>query len=100
MLNETYADVIRRRLEVPLSEGPDKVTTLEEALRRLVKPGMTLHLGTAHARANVPVPGLVRPGGAEPHGGDREGRLLSPPLADELADVDVSARMGRPEVEH
>ena len=60
MLDPTYADVIRRRLEVPLSEGPDKVTTLEEAVRRLVKPGMTLHLGTAHARANVHVRELIR----------------------------------------
>src|SRR3990167_370429 len=60
VLDPGYADVIRRRLEVPLSEGPDKVTTLEEALRRLVKPGSVLHLGTAHARANVHVRELVR----------------------------------------
>lgn len=60
VLDPEYADVIRRRLEVPLSEGPDKVTTLEEALRRLVKPSMTLHVGTAHARANVHVREIVR----------------------------------------
>ncbi|MBI2155247.1 MAG: glutaconate CoA-transferase [Candidatus Rokubacteria bacterium] len=60
MLDPAYAEVIRRRLEVPLSEGPDKVTTLEEAVRRLVKPGSVLHLGTAHARANVHVRELVR----------------------------------------
>src|SRR3990172_1974641 len=60
VLDPMYADVIRRRLEIPLSEGPDKVTTLEGALRRLVKPGMTPHLGTAHARANVHVRELVR----------------------------------------
>ncbi len=60
VLDPAYADVIRRRLEVPLSEGPDKGATLEEAVRRLVKPGMTLHLGTAHARANVHVREIVR----------------------------------------
>ena len=29
VLDPAYAEVIQRRLEVPLSEGPDKVTTLE-----------------------------------------------------------------------
>ncbi len=60
MLDPTYAEVIRRRLPIPLSEGPDKVSTLEEAIRRLVRPGMTLHLGTAHARANAHVREIVR----------------------------------------
>lgn len=60
MLDPTYADVIGRRLAVPLNDGPDKATTLEEAIRRLVKPGMTLHLSTAHARANAHARELVR----------------------------------------
>src|SRR5712691_727540 len=34
-----YFDVIRRRLAIPAVEGPDKVTTLEEAVRRLTAPG-------------------------------------------------------------
>ncbi|HET7875003.1 MAG TPA: hypothetical protein VFN71_05715, partial [Methylomirabilota bacterium] len=53
-------DVIRRRLAVPPDEGPDKVTTLEEAVRRHVEPGATLYLGTAHGRANVLVREVAR----------------------------------------
>jgi len=34
-----YFDVIRRRLAIPAVEGPDKVTTLEEAVRRSTAPG-------------------------------------------------------------
>ena len=55
-----YRDVIRRRLEVPLEEGPDRVTTLEEAVRRHVAPGATLYLGTAHGRSNPLVREIVR----------------------------------------
>jgi hypothetical protein len=46
-----YSEAIRRRLEIPPVEGPDKVTTLAEAVRRHVAPGEVLYIGTAHARA-------------------------------------------------
>jgi acyl CoA:acetate/3-ketoacid CoA transferase alpha subunit/acyl CoA:acetate/3-ketoacid CoA transferase beta subunit len=59
-VDQAYHDVISRRLEIPLNEGADKVVSLEEAVRRLVKPGMLLYLGTAHARANAPVREVVR----------------------------------------
>ncbi len=59
-MDPIYHDVIRRRLEVPLDEGPDKVATLEQAVRRHVKPGATLYLGTAHGRANPLVREIVR----------------------------------------
>ncbi|MEK7385129.1 MAG: CoA-transferase [candidate division NC10 bacterium] len=55
-----YADLIRRRLTVPLTEGPDKVTTLEDAVRRLIEPGQTLYAGAAHGRPNALVRELVR----------------------------------------
>src|SRR3990172_1263762 len=55
-----YADLIRRRLAVPLTEGPDKVTTLEDAVRRLIEPGQTLYAGAAHGRPNALVRELVR----------------------------------------
>jgi acyl CoA:acetate/3-ketoacid CoA transferase alpha subunit len=45
-----YLDLIERRLAIPPSEGPDKVTTLAEAVRRFTAPGMTIHLGAAHGR--------------------------------------------------
>ena len=55
-----YAELIRRRLTVPLTEGPDKVTTLEDAVRRLIEPGQTLYAGAAHGRPNALVRELVR----------------------------------------
>jgi len=60
MLDPAYSDLIRRRLELPLDEGPGKVTSLEEAVRRLVRPGMTLHLSSAHGRPSVIVREIVR----------------------------------------
>ncbi len=60
MIPPEFQEVIRRRLSLPVHEGPDKVTTLAEAVRRLVKPGATLYLGTAHARANPHVREIVR----------------------------------------
>lgn len=59
-LDPSYQDVIQRLLAVPLDEGPDKVTTLEEAVRRHVRPGATLYVGSAHGRANPLIRELVR----------------------------------------
>ena len=55
-----YAELIERRLAIPLSEGPDKVTSLAEAVRRLTAPGQTLYFGAAHGRPNSLVRELVR----------------------------------------
>jgi len=55
-----YTDLIRRRLEIPLVEGPDKVTTLAEAVQRLVAPGQMLYLGAAHGRPSALVREVVR----------------------------------------
>jgi acyl CoA:acetate/3-ketoacid CoA transferase alpha subunit/acyl CoA:acetate/3-ketoacid CoA transferase beta subunit len=55
-----YADVLGRRLAVPLVEGPDKVMPLAEAVRRFVAPGQTIYLGAAHGRPNALVRELVR----------------------------------------
>jgi acyl CoA:acetate/3-ketoacid CoA transferase alpha subunit/acyl CoA:acetate/3-ketoacid CoA transferase beta subunit len=55
-----YADVIARRLEIPLVEGPDKVVPLAEAVRRFVGPGQTIYVGAAHGRPNALVRELVR----------------------------------------
>jgi acyl CoA:acetate/3-ketoacid CoA transferase alpha subunit/acyl CoA:acetate/3-ketoacid CoA transferase beta subunit len=55
-----YAELIERRLAVPLVEGPDKTCTLEAAIRRLVEPGQTLYAGAAHGRPNALVRELVR----------------------------------------
>src|SRR5262245_2326144 len=55
-----YRELIERRLEVPLTEGPDKVTTLEAAVRRVIGPGQTIYLGAAHGRPSALVRELVR----------------------------------------
>src|SRR3989442_14677254 len=57
-----YAELIQRRLAVPLVEGPDRVTTLDAAVRRLVEPGQTIYAGAAHRRPNALVRELVRQG--------------------------------------
>jgi acyl CoA:acetate/3-ketoacid CoA transferase alpha subunit len=51
---------IEARLALPPVEGPDKVVPLAELVRAHVRPGMTLHLSTAHVRANAPVAELCR----------------------------------------
>jgi acyl CoA:acetate/3-ketoacid CoA transferase alpha subunit len=55
-----YADLIRRRLEVPLVEGPDKTATLEDALRRAIAPGQTIYAGAAHGRPSALLRELTR----------------------------------------
>src|SRR5215813_13413284 len=59
-MDASYQEIIRRRLELPLHEGPDKRATLGEALRRHVEAGDTLYLGAAHGRPNAAVFELVR----------------------------------------
>jgi acyl CoA:acetate/3-ketoacid CoA transferase alpha subunit/acyl CoA:acetate/3-ketoacid CoA transferase beta subunit len=59
-MDAAYQDIIKRRLELPLHEGPDKRASLEEAIRRHVEAGDTLYLGAAHSRPNPAVRELVR----------------------------------------
>ena len=59
-MDPSYQEIIRRRLELPLHEGPDKRATLADALRRHVQAGDTLYLGAAHGRPNAAVFELVR----------------------------------------
>jgi hypothetical protein len=55
-----YLGLIERRLTLPLSEGPDKVTALEAAVSRLVGPGQTIYFGAAHGRPSALVRELGR----------------------------------------
>jgi acyl CoA:acetate/3-ketoacid CoA transferase alpha subunit len=59
-VDSAYQEIIRRRLELPLHEGPDKTATLEEAVRRHVEPGDTLYFAAAHGRANAAVREIAR----------------------------------------
>ncbi|MEX2224756.1 MAG: hypothetical protein WEG40_23485 [Candidatus Rokuibacteriota bacterium] len=60
MLDPAYHDAIERRLAVPLHEGPDKVTSLADAVRHHVHAGDTVYVGSAHGRPNPIVRELVR----------------------------------------
>jgi len=59
-VDAAYQEIIRRRLELPLHEGPDKTATLEEAVRRHVEPGDTLYFGAAHGRSNAAMREIAR----------------------------------------
>jgi acyl CoA:acetate/3-ketoacid CoA transferase alpha subunit len=59
-MDAAYHDAIRRRLELPLHEGPDKRATLEEAVRRHVEVGDTLYVAAAHGRPNAAVREIAR----------------------------------------
>jgi hypothetical protein len=59
-MNPLYHDAIERRLTVPPHEGPDKTTTLAEAIRRHVHAGDTVYLGPPHGQPNPLVRDLVR----------------------------------------
>jgi len=59
-VDPTYHEVITRRLELPLHEGPDKTATLEEAVRRHVEAGDTLYVAAAHGRPNAAVREIAR----------------------------------------
>ena len=60
MLDPLFQETIRRRLAVPLDEGPDKITTLEDAVRRHVHAGAAVYVGAAHGRSNPLVRELCR----------------------------------------
>lgn len=59
-MRDDYAELIERRLAIPPSEGPDKVMTLADAVRRFTAPGMTLYIGAAHGRPSALLRELVR----------------------------------------
>lgn len=59
-MRSEFLEIINRRLQIPLDEGPDKVCSLEEAIRRHVRSGMTLYCSTAHARPGALLRELIR----------------------------------------
>ena len=48
-----FDDLLKTTLRVREEEGPSKVTTLKEAVRKYVKPGMTLHFSGTHSSASA-----------------------------------------------
>ena len=59
-MDSAYHELIARRLELPLHKGPDKRTSLEDAVRRHVAAGDTLYVAAAHGRPNAAVREIVR----------------------------------------
>ncbi len=59
-MDPAYHEVIRRRLELPLHEGPDRTATLADAVRRHVEAGDTLYVAAAHGRPNAAVREIAR----------------------------------------
>ena len=59
-MDPAYHELIARRLELPLHEGPDKRASLAEAIRRYVEAGDTLYIAAAHGRPNAAVREIVR----------------------------------------
>lgn len=45
---------------LPREEGKNKVCSVTEAIRRHIRPGMTIHLGSTHARPNALMNELIR----------------------------------------
>jgi acyl CoA:acetate/3-ketoacid CoA transferase alpha subunit/acyl CoA:acetate/3-ketoacid CoA transferase beta subunit len=59
-VDPAYHEVIKRRLELPLHEGPDRTATLADAVSRHVEAGDTLYIAAAHGRPNAAVREIAR----------------------------------------
>jgi len=59
-VDPAYHEAIRRRLALPLHEGPDRTATLADAVRRHVEAGDTLYVAAAHGRPNAAVREIAR----------------------------------------
>ncbi len=58
--DEQFEALIAAHGALPEEEGEDKVTPLEEAVARLVEPGMSLYFGFIHARAHAAAFAIAR----------------------------------------
>jgi len=52
--------IMEKSLSVPVDEGPNKVTSLKEAVGRLVEPGMVIHAAATHSRPNAVMHEIIR----------------------------------------
>lgn len=55
-----FGDLIAGVLRIEENEGEDKVVSLEEAIRRNVKPGAKIHIGTTHCCSNAAIMEITR----------------------------------------
>ena len=59
-MHPDYIDLIKRKIELAENEGPSKLMPLDKAIRRFIRPGMTLHLCVTHCRPNAASNELIR----------------------------------------
>ncbi|MEW5945216.1 MAG: CoA-transferase [bacterium] len=59
-MREDFESVIEERFKRPPYGGPSKVTSLDEAVRRFVRPGMTVHTGITQCFSYAAIYELIR----------------------------------------
>ncbi|MFH1651002.1 MAG: CoA-transferase [Chloroflexota bacterium] len=55
-----FEDLLESTFRLAENEGEDKVVSLDEAVRRLVKPGMKIHIGTTHCCSSATLLEMAR----------------------------------------
>ncbi len=55
-----YRTILATQFEVPREPGPDRLMTMDEAIRRYVEPGMALHYMAAHGRGFQQINAVAR----------------------------------------
>jgi len=48
-----FDELLKGKFAIREEEGPSKITTLSEAVRKNVKPGMKLHFTSTHSSASA-----------------------------------------------
>lgn len=59
-MRDDFKSIIEERFKRPLYEGPSKVMPLDEAVRRFVRPGMTVHTGITQCFSYAAIYELIR----------------------------------------
>lgn len=59
-MNRRFDDVVDATLSIRQDEGPSKVTTIREAVKKYVTPGMMLHFTATHSSAMTAVNEITR----------------------------------------
>ena len=59
-MRQDFEDVVKRHFDAPEPCGAGKVMPLDEAVRRAVRPGMTLHTGITHVFSYAAINEIIR----------------------------------------
>ena len=55
-----FDELLKSTFAIREEEGPSKITTLQEAVRRNVKPGMKIHFSSTHCSASAAIYEIIR----------------------------------------